>query len=72
MKVRPWPDASPWAVELMEERFANTALSAADLRARADELREEARTTDLEPYREVALALADRYELAAATRSGAD
>jgi hypothetical protein len=72
MKVRPWPNVTGedrWSIELMDELFATTTKSPAQLRSRAEELRAEARTTELEGYRRAALALADRYELAAASRA---
>lgn len=72
MKVRPWPpvgEQGRWILELMEELLANTSLSHAELSDQAATLREEARTTGLEAYREASLALADRYDVAAATRA---
>ncbi|MBA3866151.1 MAG: hypothetical protein H0X42_07380 [Solirubrobacterales bacterium] len=39
-----------------------------ELSARAEELRAQAAQTDIEGYRDAALALADRYEQAAAAR----
>lgn len=49
----------------MEERLKRTTLAPADLSARADQLRAEAERADIDGYRDAALALADRYELAA-------
>lgn len=70
--LKPWPeglvDAHPDVVRLFEETFAETTQTAEELRARARELRDEAETTEILAYREVAIALADRYEQAAASR----
>lgn len=71
MAIHPWPDVPDkhrWALELMEERLEQTTQPARELLARADELRAQAAQTDIEGYREAALALADRYEQAAAAR----
>jgi hypothetical protein len=70
--VKPWPeglvDAHPEVVRLFEETLAETTQTSEELRARARELREEAARTDVPGYREAALALAHRYEQAAAAR----
>lgn len=71
MAVRPWPDISNdhrWAIELMEELLEQTTQPPEALAARAEELRARAARTDIDGYRDAALALADRYELAAAAR----
>lgn len=71
MAVRPWPEIPEkhrWTVELMEERLEQTALAPSDLWERAGELRGHATRTNIDGYRDAALALADRYELAAAVR----
>jgi hypothetical protein len=71
MAVHPWPeipDEQRWALELMEERLDRTAQPPRELSARAQELRVQAAQTDIEGYRIAALALADRYEQAAAAR----
>lgn len=71
MPVRPWPKVPKthrWVVELMEERLKRTTLAPADLSARAGQLRTEAGRADIDGYRDAALALADRYELAATAR----
>jgi hypothetical protein len=52
----------------MEERLERTAQPPRELTARAEELRAQAAQTDIEGYRDAALALADRYEQAAAAR----
>lgn len=70
-RVRPWPDVPSegrWTVDLMEELLEQTEQLPEQLSARAKELRAEAAGTDIEGYREAALALADRYEAAAAAR----
>jgi hypothetical protein len=73
MPVCPWPEVPEkhrWAVELIEERLKQTTLAARDLSVRAGELRAQAARTNIDGYRHAALALADRYELAAAARLG--
>lgn len=69
--VNPWPDAlgeHGEIVELFEETLVETTRSSDELRARAEELREEAGNTEILGHREAALAMADRYEQAAAAR----
>lgn len=69
--VRPWPDIpteDKWLIELMEERFEKTPLSAEQLRARAEELRVQAEAGEPGGDRDARLALADRYEQAAVAR----
>jgi hypothetical protein len=69
--VHPWPDIPDeqrWSIELMEELLERTTQPARELAARADELRAQAAQTDIDGYRDAALALADRYEHAAAAR----
>jgi len=71
MPVRPWPEFPKrhrWAVELMEECLEQTTQTPGALVERAAELRGQAARTDIEGYRDAALALADRYEQAAARR----
>jgi hypothetical protein len=71
MTVHPWPDIPDeqrWTLELMEERLEQTAQPPRELAARAEDLRAQAEQTDIEGYRDAALALADRYEQAAAAR----
>lgn len=71
MDVRPWPtlpDEDRWLAELMDQRLRETTQSAKDLRARAAELRAQADQSELKGVRDAALALADRYEQAAALR----
>ena len=52
----------------MEERLAQTSQPPRELSARAEDLRAQAAQTDIDGYRDAALALADRYEQAAAAR----
>ena len=71
--VRPWPEIAEedhWIIELMEERFERTSKSPDQLRARGQELYAEAAQADVGGHRDALLALADRYEQAAAARSG--
>lgn len=71
MDVRPWPplrEEDRWLAELMDQRLRETTQSAEDLRARAAELRAQADQSELKGMRDAALALADRYEQAAASR----
>lgn len=71
MDVRPWPklpDEDRWLAELMDQRLRETTQSAEGLRARAAELRAQADQSELKGTRDAALALADRYEQAAASR----
>ena len=70
--VRPWPKVSEedqWLIELMDERFERTTQSPEKLHARAQELYAEAVHADPGGHRDALLALADRYEQAAAARS---
>ena len=69
--VRLWPEIleeDKWLIELMEERFEKTPLSPKELRDRAAELRRQADENDMAAYREMALALAERYEETATSR----
>jgi RPA family protein len=71
MAPQPWPDLPTkhrWVLEQMEERLEKTSQPARELSARADELRAQAAQTDIDGYREAALALADRYDQVAAAR----
>lgn len=68
--VRPWPELvneDQWAIELMEDLLDSTEQDPDELRARAAELRKAARKSD-PGQRAAALALADRYDQAAASR----
>lgn len=69
--AHPWPDVPPeqkWVLELMEERLERTSQAPRELSARAQELRAQAAKTDVKGFRDAALAMADRYEEAAAAR----
>lgn len=71
MEVNPWPDIPSrhrWTIELMEDRLRLTQQTPAELRKRACELRSEAASTDIPGFRAAVIALADRYDEAAATR----
>jgi hypothetical protein len=73
MAAHPWPDVPDeqrWALELMEERLQRTSQPPQVLSARAGELRAQAAKTDTKGFHDAALALADRYEQAAAARLG--
>jgi hypothetical protein len=72
--VRPWPtvaEEDQWVIELMEERFEKTPLSPEQLRARAKELRTQAARGQAGGDKDARLALADRYDEAAAQRLAA-
>lgn len=71
MAAHPWPDIPEeqrWTLELMEERLEQTSQRPQELVSRAKELRAQAAETDVKGFRDAALALADRYEQAAAAR----
>jgi hypothetical protein len=71
MDIRPWPpllEEDRWLAELMDQRLRETTQSPEDLRARARELRSQAEQSEMKGARDAALALADRYEQAAASR----
>jgi hypothetical protein len=73
--MHPWPplaEEDQWLIGLMEELLADGFHGEDELRARAKALREEARAAEFEDgYLQAVLALADRYEAAAAARAGA-
>ncbi|MGH2988022.1 MAG: hypothetical protein ACRDLO_15240 [Solirubrobacterales bacterium] len=62
------PDEQRWALELIEERLERTSQTPDELSARAEELRAQAADTEIRGFRDAALALAERYEEAAAAR----
>lgn len=71
MSARQWPEVPEehrWTIELMEERLERTTQTPEELLARAKQLRADAAETDIRGLREAALALAERYEEAAADR----
>lgn len=74
MDVRPWPaldDEDRWLTELMDSRLQESTQSAEQLHVRARELRAQAEQSEMKGAREAALALAERYEQAAAARLSA-
>jgi hypothetical protein len=71
MALHPWPeilDDHRWVIESLEERFENPDETSEELSARACELRSLAAASELDGQRDALLALADRYEAAAARR----
>lgn len=73
MSVRPWPslrDEDRWLTEAIDGRVSESGMSPDEIRARAQELREQAAQSEVDGAREAALALADRYDREAATRAG--
>ncbi|HYB22918.1 MAG TPA: hypothetical protein VED41_03915 [Solirubrobacteraceae bacterium] len=74
MDVRPWPvlpEEDRWLADAMDRRLRDSAQNTQQLRSRAQELRAEARQSDVPGIRNAALALAERYEQAAAARLSA-
>ncbi len=74
MSVRPWPalrDEDRWLIAAMEERLRRDGQEPSELRARASDLRAQAERSDIEGVRDAALAIAERYEDAAAARLAA-
>jgi hypothetical protein len=74
MDVQPWPplrDEDRWLAELMDRRLHESTRSPKALRSRARELRAQAEQSQIKGERDAALALADRYEQAAAARLSA-
>jgi hypothetical protein len=71
VEAHDWPDVPEnlkWTLELMEERLERSSQSPRELSGRAKELREQAAHTEIKGFRDAAVALADRYEEAAAAR----
>lgn len=71
MSQRPWPPLAPehrWTLELMEERVGADQPDSRRASARAKELRVQAAGADLPGFGSAALALAERYDEAAAAR----
>lgn len=69
MAVRPWPDfpeEDQWVLRRIEEQIAESAQSPAQMRARATELRERAAEVGRFGGQDALLAVAERYEEAAA------
>jgi hypothetical protein len=74
MELRPWPalqDEDRWLADAIEGRLHDSTQSAEQLRERASDLRVEAEQSNVQGIRDAALALADRYEHAAAARLSA-
>jgi hypothetical protein len=74
MEIRPWPglpDEDGWLIGEMERRLRDNTLSAVQLRARALELRAEAKQSDVQGVRDAVIALAERYEQTAVARLAA-
>jgi hypothetical protein len=74
MDVRPWPvlpEEDRWLADAMDRRLRDSAQSTEQLHSRAQELRDEAEQSDVQGIRNAALALAERYEQAAAARLSA-
>jgi hypothetical protein len=65
------PDEDRWLADAMDRRLRDSAQSTEQLRSRAQELRAEAGQSDVQGIRNAALALAERYEQAAAARLSA-
>ncbi|MDQ6775322.1 MAG: hypothetical protein M3071_03670 [Actinomycetota bacterium] len=73
MSTDRWPalrEEDRWLIGAMEDRLLESTRSPGELRARAGELRAEANRTDVKGVRDASLALAERYEDAAAARRG--
>jgi hypothetical protein len=71
VETHAWPDVPDhlkWTIELMEEQLERSGRSPRELSGRAKELREQAAQTSIKGYQDAAVALADHYEAAAATR----
>jgi hypothetical protein len=67
----PWPDLLDEhrsIVDLFEDMLESSTQTSEQLNARAQQLRDEAARTEVPGHREAALALADRYQQAAAAR----
>jgi hypothetical protein len=64
-------DEDRWLAELMDRRLRESTQSTEEMRARARELRAQAEQSEIKGARDAALALADRYEQAAAARLSA-
>jgi hypothetical protein len=74
MPARNWPslrEEDRWLTEAMEERLHSSDRTPDELRGRARELRDQAEQSDTKGVRDAALALAERYEEEAASRSAA-
>jgi hypothetical protein len=69
-ELHPWPklpEEDRWRIERIEQHLLEPTESKEQLLTRARELRAQAEQTETPRTREIALALADRYEHAAGT-----
>lgn len=74
MAMRPWPaldEEHQWLVDGFEERLLEDDRSPEELRERASELRQQAAASDVKGMQDASLAMAERYEQAAAARVSA-
>lgn len=74
MALHPWPELREedhWAIKAMEEVFATSERDPADMLAEAKELRERAARVGPHGGANACLAMADRWEAAAAARLSA-
>jgi hypothetical protein len=71
MAAEPWPDIPEehrWATDLVEKQLQRSKRTPEELRARARELRTQATETQVRGVQRASLALAERYDEAAAAR----
>lgn len=71
MEPRPWPsleEEDAWLIGAFEEQIARGDRSPDELRQRACELRQQASDSEFKGMQDASLAMADRYEAAAAAR----
>jgi len=74
MTIPPWPKLpaeDQWLIGAMEKEIRESKRTPEELRAKAQRLRGQAEQTDIKGMRDVWLALAARYEFAAAERLAA-
>jgi len=74
VSTSPWPslrDEDRWLIAAMEDQLRDSTQSPEQLQARAGELRAQAEQSDIKGVRDASLALAGRYEDAAAARLAA-
>lgn len=74
VSTSPWPslrDEDRWLIAAMEDHLRDSTQSPEQLQARARELRAQADQSDIKGVRDASLALAGRYEDAAAARLAA-
>ncbi|MHB1290523.1 hypothetical protein [Georgenia sp.] len=71
MDPRPWPsveEEDAWLIDAFQESIARADRSPDELRQRARELRQQAADSDFKGMQDASLAMAERYEAAAAAR----